>query len=116
MRRGTFFVFKKIFILDKIKWPSASFQYISIALNLTYNKKKLYKTLDCWLRDLLKFDFFEKGLGIVTPPDFVHDFSRKLFLTNVLLTDQISLFACFYFLKYWAIYILQLFINLAVTL
>ena len=26
------------------------------------------------------FDFLEKGLGIVSPPDFVYDFSRKLFL------------------------------------
>ena len=29
---------------------------------------------------MLDFDFFEKGLGIVSPPHFVHDFSRKMFL------------------------------------
>ena len=29
---------------------------------------------------MLNFDFFEKGLGIVSPPYFVYDFSRKMFL------------------------------------
>ena len=26
------------------------------------------------------FDFLEKGLAIVSPPHFVHDFSRNIFL------------------------------------
>ena len=29
---------------------------------------------------MLNFDFVEKGLGIVSPPYFVSDFSRKMFL------------------------------------
>ena len=29
---------------------------------------------------MLNFDFLEKGLGIVSSPDFVYDFSRKIFL------------------------------------
>ena len=29
---------------------------------------------------MLNFDFLEKGLGIVSPPHFVYDFSRKMFL------------------------------------
>ena len=29
---------------------------------------------------ILNFDFLEKGLGIVSPPNFVFDFSRKMFL------------------------------------
>ena len=29
---------------------------------------------------MLNFDFLEKGLGIVSPPQFVYDFSRKIFL------------------------------------
>ena len=29
---------------------------------------------------MLNFDFLEKGLGIVSPPHFVYDFSRKIFL------------------------------------
>ena len=41
---------------------------------------KLYKTLDYWSRDMLNFDFLEKGLGIVTPLHFVYNFSWKIFL------------------------------------
>ena len=29
---------------------------------------------------MLNFDFLEKGLGIVSPPHFVYDVSRKIFL------------------------------------
>ena len=55
-------------------------QYISIALNLEYNKNKLYKTLDYWSRNMLSFNFPGKGLGLVSPSDFVYDFPRKIFL------------------------------------
>ena len=37
----------------------------------------LYETLGYWSR--LNFDFLEKGLGIVSPPNFVYDFLRKMF-------------------------------------
>ena len=50
-------------------------------LHLIYNKNKLYKTLDYWSRQLFNFDFLEKGLGIVSLPHFLYDFSRKIFLT-----------------------------------
>ena len=33
-----------------------------------------------WSGDMLSFDFLEKGLGIVSPPYCVYDFSRKMFL------------------------------------
>ena len=42
--------------------------------------KKLYATLDCGSRDMLNFDFLEKGLRIVSPPLFVYCFSIKMFL------------------------------------
>ena len=29
---------------------------------------------------MLNFDFLEKGLGKVSPPHFVYDFSTKIFL------------------------------------
>ena len=29
---------------------------------------------------MLNFDILEKGLGIVSRPDFVYDFSRKMFV------------------------------------
>ena len=31
---------------------------------------------------MLNFDFLEKGLGIVSPPHFVYDVSRKIFLMS----------------------------------
>ena len=66
---------------------------------------------------MLNFDFLEKILEIVSPPYFVYDFSRKmlLMLYSILLTDQISLPDCLYFLRYWSICVLQLFFNQAVT-
>ena len=51
-----------------------------MALNLAYNKNKLYKTLDYWSRDILNFNFVEKGLGLVSLSHFAYDFSRKMFL------------------------------------
>ena len=60
---------------------------------------------------MFNFDFLDKGLGIVSPAHFVYDFLIKTFL----MTDQISLPGCLYFLRYWAICVLQLFVNQVVT-
>ena len=96
-KRGTFFInyaeheagrlvwdlflfFWKSLIWGESKWSAVKFRYISITLNLQYNESKLYKTLDYWSRDMLNFNFSEKGLGLVSPPHFVYDFSRKMFL------------------------------------
>ena len=73
-------IFKKSLTWGESKWPAVKFQYISIAVNLSYNKNKLYKILDYWSRDMPNFGFSEKGLGLLSPPHFVHDFSRKMFL------------------------------------
>ena len=104
----------------KSKWSAAYFQYISIALNLGFNKNKLHKTLSYWFRDMLNFNFSElnfnfpeNGLGLVFPPHFAYDFSH--FSCYILLTDQISLSDCLCFSRYWAICTLQLFFNQAVT-
>ena len=63
---------------------------------------------------MLNFDFLNKGLGIVSPADFVYDFSTKMFLTLYSITDQISMPAYLYFLRFRAICVLQLFVNQAV--
>ena len=60
---------------------------------------------------MLDIDFLEKGLTIVSLPHFVYDFSTKMFLLLYLLTDQILLSDCLYFLIYWAICVLQLFVS-----
>ena len=72
-----------------------------MSFNLPYNKNKLYKTLDCWSRDKLSFDFFEKGMEIVSPPQCVHDFSRKTFFCFILLT--VTKFNCLTAFTSWAI-------------
>ena len=41
---------------------------------------------------MLNFDFPEKGLSLVSPPNFVYDFSGKmLYSCYMLLIDQITL-------------------------
>ena len=62
---------------------------------------------------MLNLIFLEKGLGKV------HRilrmiFQEKCFSCYTLLTDQISLSDCLYFLRYWSICLLQLFVNQAV--
>ena len=50
--------------------------YILIALKLAYNINELLN----FAQDMLKFDFPEKGLGIVSPPYLAYDISTKMFL------------------------------------
>ena len=66
---------------------------------------------------MLNFNFLEKSLALVSLPHFAHDFSIKMFLTlhSDVTTDQISLSNCPYFSRYWAIFVLQLFVDQAVT-
>ena len=59
-------------------WKNFILGYISIALNLVCNKNiKLHKTLYFWFRDMLNFDFLEKGMRIASPSHFAYDFLRK---------------------------------------
>ena len=87
-------------------------QYISIALNLPYIKNKLCKTLDYWSWDMLNFNFAEKDPGLVFPPHFS---SKKCLSCYIISNDQIWLSDCLYFPRYWAIWVLQLFVDQAVT-
>ena len=64
---------------------------------------------------MLNFNFPGAGLGLVSPPHFVYDFSKKCAPCYILLTDQISLSDCVYFPRYWAICVSELFANQAVT-
>ena len=44
------------------------------------NENKLYKTLEYRSRDMLNSDFLVQCLRIVSPPHFVFDFSKNMFL------------------------------------
>ena len=110
------FVFLKSFFLGKSKWSAAWFHYISIftiSLKLAYNRNKSFKTLHYWSRDMLNFSFLDKGLGMI----FLHHIlcKQKYSSCYILLTDQILLPGCLYFLRYWEIYVLQLLFIQVVT-
>ena len=53
----------------------------------------------------------KRGLELVSLSNFQHDFEKKIFLTlySILLTNQISLPDCPYFLRHWVVCVLQLF-------
>ena len=59
--------------------------------------------------------FLDKGLRIVSPAHFLMIFQQKCSSCYILLTDSISLPGCLYFLRCWAICVLQLFANQVVT-
>ena len=63
---------------------------------------------------MLNFNSPEKGLGLVSSPH-AYDFSGETFLMLHSINWQVSLSDCLYFWRYWAICILQLFINQVVT-
>ena len=42
----------------------------------------------------------KRGQELVSLPYFLHDFGREFFSCYILLTDQISLFGCLYFVRY----------------
>ena len=82
----------------------------------TYNKNNVYHISDIsW--GMLNFCFFTKGSGTSFSTTFsVWSFKKKKYFSSyILLTDQISLSGCLYFLRYWAIYVLRLSANHVVT-
>ena len=85
-------------IWGESKWFAVYFWYILIALNLPYNKSKLYKTLDYWSRNMLIFNFSETNFGNY----FLHYilwmiFQKECSTFYFLLTGQISLSDYLYF-------------------
>ena len=63
---------------------------------------------------MFNINFLEKDLRLVAPPHIVYDFQESYFSFCILFTDQVSLSDCLYFLRYYKIFILQLFVNQAV--
>ena len=53
----------------------------SVVLHLSIQKKKKkHEISDCSSRNMINFNFFKKGLGLLFLSHFVHEFSRKVFL------------------------------------
>ena len=65
---------------------------------------------------MLKLNFSEKGLRLVSVALFGIIFDKKCFSCYILLTDQISLSDCLYFSRYWAICVLLQNTNLQTLL
>ena len=82
-------MFLKTLTLGKSKRPAAWFHFISIALKSAYNRDKLLKTFRYWSRDMLNFDIWGKGLGIVSSAHFVYAFQQNCSSCYILVTDQI---------------------------
>ena len=76
--RPLFIFLKKL----KMRWKQAVCRlvslYISLALNLLYNKNKLYKTLDYWSRENALFWLFRKGSGANFSTTFCVFFKRNV--------------------------------------
>ena len=67
--------------------------------------------MDYWSKDMLNFDFSEKGLELVSSSHFVYDFLRKMFLMLYSINWPISSPDCLYLSRYWAMCVLQLFVK-----
>ena len=74
-----------------MRWKEVArawFQYFLIALNLAYNKNKLYKTVDYWLKDILNFDFFRKWSGNSFSTIFYVWFSNNVWCNAITNANQ----------------------------
>ena len=60
------------------------------------------KSLDCRSRDMLNFDFLEKGAL------YVLIFKKNVYL---IIFYQVTKFHCLFVLRFWAIWVLQLFVS-----
>ena len=59
--------------------------------------------ITCFYLILRLFKKTKRGLELVPLPHFLHDFKDKYLSCYIILTDQISLSDCFYFVKYWTV-------------
>ena len=102
MHFGTFHIFwySLTWTYSKSKMHKTLFFILLTTCVLWLFVSQLHKSLDCWSRYMLRFEFLEKSLGLVLPPHSVHDFSKILFSFYILETDPISLSDCLYFLRY----------------
>ena len=102
------FLLQKRFICCKGKWCAPQFQYILIPFALNIHTQKLYKTLDCWSRDILSFDFLDKDWDQFLHPILSIIFQEKCFSCYILLNYKILLSDCHYVLICWTICIMQI--------
>ena len=115
------FVFLKSFTRAKSKWSTAQFQYILIALVIAAKKRKdrkskLYKVynIDPEMYSILIF-WKRVWKQFICNIFLCMIFQGKCVSCYISLTDQISLSDCLFFLRYWAKYVLQIFVSQVLT-
>ena len=82
-------------------------KYIETKLHTTCFYKAYFKN-----KHILEI---KRGLELFSLPHFLHIFKEKYCSCHSLQIDQVSSSSCFYFVRYWAICVLQLFVNQVVT-
>ena len=75
-----------------MRWKQVICSLVSKYFDIPQLAIQLYKTLDYWSQNMLKFNFSEKGLGLISPSHF---FQEKYFSCSILLTDQIHCLIAF---------------------
>ena len=65
---------------------------------------------------MLNFNFSKKSLGLASPPHFVYDLSRKTFVMLYSINRPNFIVRLHFISRYWALCVLQLFVNQAVVL
>ena len=81
MKNAFYFILKALFVLKVFKFLSWLFGHESLVTGRwSLVKIRLISKLSYWFRDMFNVDSLEKGLGIVSPANFVYAVSRKMFL------------------------------------
>ena len=75
-----------------MRWKQVICSLVSKYFDMPQLAIQLYKTLDYWSQNMLKFNFSEKGLGLISPSHF---FQEKYFSCYILLTDKIHCLIAF---------------------
>ena len=110
---------RKLWLISKFMTSEAGQQIISIHLlpNVSRSKGK-QTTIFCQLieynmgNNVLEksytklFKKIQRSLELLSLSHLLHDFWRKYFLCCILLSDQILLLDCLYFMRYWVICVL----------
>ena len=83
---------------------------------ITLNMDTFYAVDHLLLPHIKHIQKIKRDLELVSLPHFLHNsFLKNKFLLLYPLTDQVPCYGSFYFLRYWAICVLQLFVNQIVT-
>ena len=82
------------FLKIKIEYISGSIEFVFIACRFEGYRNIVKPSSDQLLLPYIKPFFKIRGLELVSMPNFLHDFCRRILSCYILLNDQISLSSC----------------------